>query len=152
MENWQLTLVILASVTIGALVPVVIMAAVAIYRVGTEIAAVGAHLRQTLTQVDAIAGRVEVLSRGLKGGETDVAAMVASLGHLAHGIERNLSLINIFSTIAASIVPMIVSLIRPTAEPEADASPIRVDTSGIPSDLTQPHPGRTPPASREATS
>jgi hypothetical protein len=102
MENWQLTVVILASVFVGVLIPALIMMAIAFYRAGREIADIGARLKRTLSQFEIITDRVEVLSRGLKGGEQDIADLLRSTGQLAHGLERNMRIINIFSTIVAS--------------------------------------------------
>jgi hypothetical protein len=103
MEDWQLTLVILASVFVGALIPLLLMGAVALYRAGGAIADVGAKVKHTLARVDVISERVEVLTRGFKGGEADIADLLASVGHLARGLERNMKAINIVSAVLASV-------------------------------------------------
>ena len=103
MENWQLAVVILASVIVGGLIPVIIMVALAHYRAAREIAETGAHLRRSLAKLDVISDRAEVLSRGFKGGEEKIADLLTSVGHLADGIERNMNAINAVSTIVGSL-------------------------------------------------
>src|SRR3990172_3561727 len=103
MDSGRLTLVILASVLVGALIPLFAMLAIAAYRAGRAIAEVGARLKRTLAQVEIISDRVEVLSRGLQGGETNVADLMASVGTLARGLDRNMKAISVFSTVAASV-------------------------------------------------
>jgi hypothetical protein len=112
MANWQLTMVILASVLIGTLIPLLIMITIAFYRAGREIAEIGARLTRTLTKVETISDRVEVLSGGLKGGETNIADLLAAVGNLARGLEQNMKIINIISTIMSSVGPAIASYIK----------------------------------------
>ena len=88
MENWQLTLIILASVFVGALIPLSIMAAVALHRASMHLVEIGARLNRTLGQAEVISERIEVFSRGLKGGEADVADLLSSVGQLARGLDR----------------------------------------------------------------
>jgi hypothetical protein len=111
MQNWQLALIILASVLIGALIPLLVMAAIAISRVGGEIAATGAQLRRTLDHIEVIAERVETLSLGLKGGETQVAQALASVGQLARGLDRNMKIIDLISTLLASVGTAIAAFV-----------------------------------------
>ncbi len=112
MENWQLILVILASVLVGVSIPLIIMMTIAFYRLGREIAEIGARLRRTLTKCEIISERVEIVSRGLKGGENNIADLLATAGNLAHGIDRNMRVINIFSTISTSIGMAIAAFVK----------------------------------------
>jgi len=132
MENWQLTLVILASVLVGALIPMLIMMAIAFYRAGREIAEIGARLTRTLTQVETISDRVEMLSRGFKGGETNIADLLTSVGDLARGLERNMKIINIFSTILASVGPAIAAFVKTRFPAEETGKPPTPDVIAVP--------------------
>ncbi|HPS31260.1 MAG TPA: hypothetical protein PLZ43_13460 [bacterium] len=102
MENWQLTLVILAAVFTGAMIPMLFMMTRAFYRAGREISQTGERLVKLLDQVEIITGRVEVITRGFKDGETDIADLLKSAGNLSRGIERNIKIINFLSTFLTS--------------------------------------------------
>jgi uncharacterized protein YoxC len=102
MENWQLALVILASAFFGALIPLLIKMGVAFHRAGKEVAEIGAQLKRTLSQVEIISDRVEVLSRGFKGGETDIADLLKTVGHIAQSLERNMKTVSTLSTIVTT--------------------------------------------------
>ena len=138
MENWQLTLVILSSVFVGALIPLLIMGAVALYRGSRAIAEIGSQLKGTLTQVEVISDRVEVLTRGLKGGEADIADLLASVGAIARSLEHNMKIINVVSTIIASIGTAIAAYLGaqpPGGETEQAQSP---DINGVSHERPQP--------------
>ena len=124
MENWQLTLVILASVLVGALIPMLLIITAAFYRVGKEIAEIGARLTRTLAKVETISDRVEMLSRGFKGGETDIASLLSSVGELSRGLERNMKIINIFSAIMASVGPVIAAFVNTRLQPDEKEKPL----------------------------
>jgi len=145
MENWQLTLVILASVFVGALIPLFIMIAIAFYRAGREIAEIGARLKRTLTQVEIISDRVEILSRGFKGGETNIADLLASVGHLAHGLERNTKIINIVSTIMASVGTAIAAFVKTQYPAEETGKPLTPDVAAVPENGPPPSPSAVSP-------
>jgi len=144
MENWQLTLVILASVFVGALIPLLIMIAIAFHRAGREIAEIGARLTRTLTQFETISDRVEMLSRGFKGGETNIADLLTSVGDLARGLERNMKIINIFSAIMASIGPAIAAFVKTRFPVEETGKPITpAPENGPPPSPSAVSPGTT---------
>ena len=145
MENWQLTLVILGSVFLGGLIPLLIMTAIAFYRAGRAIAEVGARLAPTLTQVETISDRVEVLSRGFKGGETDIADLLKSVGDLARGLEQNMKIINVISTILASVGPAAAAYIKTRFPAENTGKPPTPDAVAVPGNVTPPTPSDVPP-------
>ena len=132
MENWQLTLVILTSVFVGALIPLLIMIAIAFYRAGREIAEIGARLTRTLTHVETISDRVEMLSRGFKGGETNIADLLTSVGNLARGLEQNMKIINIFSAIMASVGPAIAAYVKTRFPAEETGKPPTSEVMAVP--------------------
>jgi len=145
MENWQLTLVILASVFVGALIPLLVMLAIALYRVGREIAEIGARLRRTLTQVETVSDRIEVLSRGFKGGETNIADLLTSVGTLARGLERNMKIIGVFSAIMASLGPVIAAFVKSWFPGEETEKPPTPDVAAVPESGPPPSPSAVSP-------
>ena len=144
MENWQLALVILAAVFVGALIPLLIMIAIAFYRAGRAIAEIGARMTRTLTQVETISGRVETLSRGLKGGENDLADLLKSVGDLARGVERNMKIINVISTIMASVGPAVAAFVKTRFPAENTGTPPTPDAVAVPDNGTPPPPSDVP--------
>ena len=123
MANGQLTLIILASVLVGALLPVLVALALALFRAASGIAQVMPKMARTLTQIETIANRGEQLSRVFKDGEADIADLLTAVGKLARGIERNLRVVNVVSGIAAAIGPAIAAFVGARAAPEVPAEP-----------------------------
>ena len=147
MANWQLTLLILAAVFVGALIPAFIMLAMALHRAGKEVAEMAGQLTRTLTKAEVIADRVEVLSRGFKGGETNIADALASIGHLARGLERNMKLVNMFSTMLAAVGSAVAAFIATRATAGDSGSPPMTDGStGSSEDGPPASPAGTAPA------
>jgi len=142
MANWQLTLVILVSVLVGALVPLLVMAAIALRRASIEIAEVGARLKRTLTQVETISERVEVFSRGFKDGETDIAALLTSVGNVSRGLERNMAIINVISTTIAAVGSAVAAYVSTRASAHESEAPRPGDTGAVPGDGS-PRPSPT---------
>jgi ABC-type transporter Mla subunit MlaD len=112
MENWQVVLVVLASVLVGALIPAIAMLSVALYRAAREVAATGKLLAPTLVKVQAISDRVETLSRGLEGGEKSVAELLSVAGDMARSLDRNMKMINVASTVLAAAVPAVAAFVQ----------------------------------------
>jgi len=151
MESWQLTLVILASVLVGALIPLFIMAAFALYRAGREIAEIGARLKPTLAQLEVISDRVEILSRGFKGGETNIADLLTSVGHVAQGLERNMKTINTLSTIVATAGTAVAAFVSTRFPAEKTGKPVTAVVKEVPENRPPPSPPvASPEASMEA--
>lgn len=123
MQTWQLTLIILAAVVAGAAIPLLFLLASAVLRAGREITALGAQLGHTLTQVDLISVRVEKFSRGLEGGETSVAEMLTAVGALSRSLDRNMKIINVLSTILASVGTAAAAYVQTRASAAPDAPP-----------------------------
>ena len=76
------------------------------------LAEAGRSLSRTLVHVELVSARVEVLSRGLEGGDARVAEILASVAHLAQGVERNLGTMNMQSTVVTSIGAVVAAGIR----------------------------------------
>ena len=146
MESVPLTLLILASVLVGALLPLIVMLATAAYRAGREIAEVGVRLKRTLAQVEIIAGRVEVLSRGLEGGETKVAELMTSVGSLARGLDRTMKAVSVFSTIAAAAGSAVAAYLRTRTPAGESGKALDSDAAEAPGDGAARAPAPASPA------
>lgn len=122
METLQLVIVVLASVVVGALIPIIVMLCVALHRAGREITATSRLLAPTLVNLRAISERVEALSRGLEGGEKRVAELMSALGERAQGMERNMQLVQVATTVIAAAVPAIGAFIEAMRAPDGNKS------------------------------
>jgi len=112
MENWQVVLIVLASVLVGALIPSLVMFTTVLYRAAREVTSIGTLIEPTLLKVQVISDRVEALSEGLEGGESSVAKLLSVIGELSRGLERNLKVINVASTVIAAAAPAVVAFIQ----------------------------------------
>jgi hypothetical protein len=124
MENWQLTLIILAALFAGAAIPVLFIIAGAFYKAGKEISKTGERLVNLLSQAEIITDRFEVLTRGIKEGETDIADLIKSAGNLSRGINRNMKIINIFSTFLLSAGAAVTAFVKNKIPPEEATEPV----------------------------
>ena len=118
MENWQVVLVVLASVLVGALIPLSVMLSVVLFRAAREIAVIGKQIEPTLAKVQAISERVEKLSRGLEGGDKNIADLLTVVGELSRGLERNMKMINVASTVLAAAVPAVAAFVQTMRAPD----------------------------------
>ena len=132
MENWQLTLIILASVFVGALVPLLIRMGITFHRAGNEIAEIGAQMKRTMVHVEVISERVEVLSSGFKGGETDIADLLKTVGHVAQGLERNMKTVNMLSAIMTTVGAGIGAFVKARFPTEEIGDPAVPEVVGVP--------------------
>ena len=118
MENWQVALIVLSSVVVGALIPALVMLSVVLYRAAREIATVGRLLGPTLLKVQAISARIETVSRGLDGGEKTIAECLSVAGDLSRSMERNMKLINVASAVLAAAAPAVAAFIQSMRAPD----------------------------------
>jgi len=132
MENWQLTLVILASVFVGALIPLLVKMGITFHRAGNEIAEIGAQMKRTMVHVEVISERVEVLSRGFKGGETDIADLLKTVGHVAQGLERNMKTVNMLSAIMTTVGSAVGAFVKARSPAEEAGNPAIPESIGVP--------------------
>ena len=133
MENWQLALVILASVLVGALIPVLVMAALAIRQASRDIHQIGQRLAPTLDSIQRISERVETLSQGLEGGERNIAQLLQVLGEVSATLQRNIKVVNIASAVMAAAGPAVAAFVSSlrkddetglTPVPEGNPAPV----------------------------
>jgi hypothetical protein len=132
MENWQLTLIILASVFVGASIPLLVKLGITIHRAGIEIAEIGTQMKRTMVHVEIISERVEVLSRGFKGGEMDIADLLKTVGHVAQGLERNMKTVNMLSAIVTTVGSAVGAFVKARFPAEETGNPSIPEVVGVP--------------------
>ncbi|MDX9720180.1 MAG: hypothetical protein RBU37_05505 [Myxococcota bacterium] len=107
MESWQVTLLILFSMLLGALIPIMVMIFLTLFRTYKRIAQFTEQMQPTVKQLQLVAERAELLSRGLEGSEAKLAQILDTTSKLAERVERNMSLIGIASSVAAVVGPAV---------------------------------------------
>lgn len=137
MANWQLTLIILGAVFIGAMIPAFLMLSLAIYRAGREIAEAGRRLAPTLMQLQVISARAEVLSRGFEGGEKKFADLLATVGQLNQVFDRNIKIVSITSGILAAVGPALTAFAGALLQPD-EAAPQCADANQARTEADRP--------------
>lgn len=124
METWQLTLVILAAVMVGALLPVFIMLGLALYRAANAVAEAGKQLAPTLKLIQTISVRVERLSRGLEGGEQQIAEALSAIDGLTRGLASVTRIFSISSVILDSVGPAVAAFVRTMSRADEPAAAV----------------------------
>ena len=112
METWQLAVVILCAVLVGALLPALVALTAALRRVTDQAVRLAQAAEPTLQHAARIAERTERLSRGLEGGEKNVAALLAAMGELARSMERNAKVLNVASALAIALGPAAAAFVK----------------------------------------
>ncbi len=107
MEQWQLAVVILAAVMVGALVPVIAMFGLTLASVRRQIDATGARVAHTLDHVEHITQRVDTITTGLEGSEEHVRSLNETIGEAAKMMESLRSLMQVGSSVGASLGPAV---------------------------------------------
>lgn len=88
MENWQLALVTLSALLVGALIPMLLQLRSSLHRIELDLHATAGRLAPALEDVRAITHRLRLVADGLEGRERDVGELVQSAGDLARTLER----------------------------------------------------------------
>jgi hypothetical protein len=144
MEHWQLAVILLAAVLVGALIPACIALAMGLSKAGKEITELGKQLKPTLGQLQLISARVERLSRGFDGGEKNIAEMLGTVGDLSHVVQRNMKLFHLSSTVVAAMGPAIAAFIATMTQPaEAEEQPPNDQSADPDPDLPRASSGPT---------
>jgi hypothetical protein len=132
MASWQLVLVILTAVLVGAVIPVALGLSIVLYRAAREITALGKRLTPALEQTRTVLDRVEMLSRGLKGGEKDVADLLGAIGVLSRGLERNAKIFDISSAVLAAVGPAVAAFVTTMGKSNDSEALLKQHNQAIP--------------------
>jgi len=146
MAHWQLTLIILASILVGALIPLLISLATTLAAVRRQLESTGQRLDATLDQAQETLARVNRLSRGLDGGERQLEGLKNMVGDLTETLGKVNGLVKMGLAVGAAVGPAIAALTsrwmnrcapapaaEPATEPEtATAEPAAGDPGTTP--------------------
>lgn len=112
METWELTIVVLASVLVGALLPVLFMLTALLATMRRRVAENATRFDETLERFHATAGRLESASRGLEGSETEVAKLVQASGSLADRLAQAEKAVKIATALGSTVGPAVAAFIE----------------------------------------
>lgn len=103
MENWQLALVTLSALLVGALIPMLLQLRSSLHRIEVDFHATAGRLAPALEDVRATAHRLRLVADGLEGRERDVGDLVESAGDLARTIDRLRHTTQVATAVAAAV-------------------------------------------------
>ena len=106
MEGWQLTLIILCSILVGALIPLLITIMSTISTVKKQIESTGKRVDLALDEAQKTISRVARLSSGLEGGEKQLAEIKDAIGDLTEHLNKVNSGIKMAATVGAAAGPV----------------------------------------------
>jgi uncharacterized protein YoxC len=124
MANWQLTLIILASILVGALIPLLVSVVFTLQAVRRQLESTGQRLDATLDQAQETLARVNRLSRGLDGGERQLEGLKNMVGDLTETLGKVNGLVKMGLAVGAAVGPALAALMtRFTSRGAAPAAP-----------------------------
>jgi uncharacterized protein YoxC len=133
MAPWQLTLIILASILVGAIIPLLVSVAFTLQAVRRQLDSTGRRLDATLDEAQETLARVNRISRGLDGGERQLEGLKYMVGDLTDTLGKINGLVKLALTVGAAVGPALAAVATrlmnrcapapPAAEPAGDAEP-----------------------------
>ena len=103
MENWQLALVILSALLVGALIPMLLQLRSSLHRIEVDFHATAGRLAPALEDVRVTAHRLRLVADGLEGREGDVGQLAQSAGDLARTLDRLRHTTQVATAVAAAV-------------------------------------------------
>jgi len=128
MENWQLAIIILVSVLLGALIPVFAMAALLLASLKRQVESTGRRVDDTLDGVQVAVDRVNRVSSGIDGLEEPIADMVTMLGDLTEAIDSARSSLKIATAAGAAVAPAVATFIKSMSDDGDGPDPDEIET------------------------
>lgn len=135
MENWQLALIILVAVFVGACIPALVQllltlrTANSLMRDGERaVRETGRNFQQAMREVTLLAHNVNRASSTVELGAEQVKSLFEAVGSLTEWVLTLRKVLSVFSAVGATLAPAVGEAIRAAhenseAEVEADAFP-----------------------------
>lgn len=112
MPNWQLAVLLLTAVFVGALLPVMFQLAATLRDARQRIRATGERVDRALDQSQESIRRVNELLRGAEGREHRISELLDSVGELAEVVHSVANATRTASVIGAAAGPAIASAVQ----------------------------------------
>lgn len=112
METWELTIVVLASVLVGALLPVLFVLTSTLVAVRRRISENATRFDETLERFHVVAGRLESASRGLEGNDAAVVRLVQASGSLADRLAQAEKTVKVATAFGNAIGPAVAAFVH----------------------------------------
>jgi hypothetical protein len=126
MENWQLAIVLLLAVLVGALIPVLFQLASLMREAKHRLRTTGRRLDDALEEIRMTLTRINRVTSGLDGSEHEIAGLVDTFGELNQVLRNLTTTAKVASAAGAAIGPAIAAAVRALREgdgEDAAASP-----------------------------
>jgi uncharacterized protein YoxC len=136
MENWQVALLTVSAVLIGALVPAIIQFQITMRHLDRTLERTGESLRRALHQATDLTARIDRITATVEGKSASLESFLSAVGGASESIERLRSSVGLISTIGAAIAPAVsaaVSALRPEDEPN-NGAPHQTSSFVVPED------------------
>ena len=122
MENWQLVLVTLSALLVGALIPLAIQLRSSLHRLEVDLHEMAGRLTPTLEDVRVTAHHLRLVADGLEGRERGVGELVESAGDLARTLDRLRHTTQVATAVAAAVAAGIRAFREPHTAPAGDGT------------------------------
>ena len=117
MEIWQLIIMVLVSVLVGALLPLFLMLTATLAAVRQRITENGTRFDDTMNRIHAVSERLEMASRGLEGSEDDIARFVQAVGSLTDRLTQAEKSVKMAASIGSAVGPAIAAFVEGLRQP-----------------------------------
>lgn len=112
MEGWQVAVIVLVSILVGALVPAVVLFFITLRTLKTQIESTGQRLDDTLDQLRKTIERVDRMSSNLEGSEQKMAHIVGEIDGFLHSVERLKNTALLAGQVATMVAPFVSNLVQ----------------------------------------
>ncbi len=112
MENWQLALIILASVLMGAMIPVIVMFALLLASVRRQIESTGRRVDEALDGMQVAVDRVNRVTSGIDGLERPIGDLVEMLESVTQSLGKAGAAISVATAAGAAVAPTVATFVK----------------------------------------
>lgn len=111
METWQLVLVVLAALCIGAFLPMVGVLFSHVNAILRELRATTTGVRKMVESAESVADRFEQLSHGLEGGEEKIKELMNAVGEITASVEKLKGSVKTAAAVGTALGPALAAFI-----------------------------------------
>ena len=112
MEGWQIVIVILAAVLVGALLPVLFQVFTTLRAIRTNVERLGPKIDQTLGEVQDATRRLNRTGASIEQGVDQVRSVVSTAGEAARLFHQVKGSLRTAATVGGAVGPAIVAAVR----------------------------------------
>ena len=118
MEGWQVVVVILAAVLVGALLPVLFQVYATLRAIRTNVERLGPRVENTLGEVHEVTERVNRTTAGIEEGVDQMRAVVSKAGEVTKSFHKIRRSLRTGAAVGGAVGPAIVAAVRALSDKE----------------------------------